>query len=65
MTNPFYLTMKYNPIQIAESKLGFQKCHPYTSFNDHTPRWLKGGGLWDSADVIAFVEYKMLFDKTL
>ena len=57
--------MKYNPIQIAENKLGFQKCHPYIKFNDHTPRWLKGGGLWESADVIAFVEYKMQFDETL
>lgn len=57
--------MQYNPIQIAEKKLGFQKCYPYAKHGDESPRWLKGGGLWSSADVIAFVEHKLEFDKTL
>lgn len=57
--------MESKYIKIAETKLGFEKCHPYTQWNDGSPRWLKGGGLWDSYDVIAFVKYKMTLDRSL
>ena len=52
-------------ITIAEKKLGFEKCHPYIQFNDGSPRWLKGGGLWDIYDVVSFVKYKMTLDRNL
>ena len=52
-------------INIAEKKLGFEKCHPYMQHGDGSPRWLKGGGWWDMHDVIAFVKYKMTLDRSL
>ena len=52
-------------IIIAETKLGFEKCHPYIQFNDSSPRWLKGGGLWDIYDVVSFVKHKMTLDRKL
>jgi hypothetical protein len=57
--------METKYIKIAETKLGFEKCFPYTQWGDGSARWLKGGGLWDSFDVVAFVKHKLTFDKSL
>lgn len=57
--------METKYIKIAETKLGFQKCFPYEQWGDGSPRWLKGGGLWDIYDVVAFVKHKIIFDRTL
>jgi len=57
--------METKYIKIAEKKLGFEKCYPYSQYGDGSARWLKGGGWWDVYDVIAFVKYKMSFDKSL
>lgn len=52
-------------IKIAETELGFEKCFPYAAFGDGSARWLKGGGLWDIYDTIAFVKYKISLTKEL
>lgn len=53
-------------ITLAETKLGFEKCVPYSHYGDASPRWLhRGGGLWDEYDVVLFVKHKMTIDSNL
>jgi hypothetical protein len=51
-------------IALAEDA-GFKRCYPQKGFGDASPRWEKGGGLWEEKDLVSFMRQKVTTDTTL